>query len=153
MIRLSRLTDYAIVIVAELARTPGQLQAAAGLSLKTKIPEPTVAKVLKILARGGVLESARGVNGGYVVARALNDISIGEVIEAMNGPLSLTACVEGEESECEIASTCLLRGRWDPVNAAIHHAFTSIKLSDMIKPACGSCVCPAATVTMGVAQG
>lgn len=139
MIRLSRLTDYAIVIVAELAQTPGQLQAAAGLADKTKIPEPTVAKVLKILARGGVLESARGVNGGYVVTRALDLISIGEVIAAMNGPTSLTACIEDEAEDCNIASTCLLRGRWGPLNTAIQNAFASVKLSDMIRPACGAC--------------
>lgn len=143
MIRLSRLTDYAIVIVAELARTPGQLQAAAGLSDRTKIPEPTVAKVLKIMARAGVLDSARGVNGGYLIARALADISIGEVIEAMNGPMSLTACVEDSVEDCGVASTCLLRGRWDPVNEAVRHAFSSVKLSDMIRPSCA--VCPTHT--------
>jgi FeS assembly SUF system regulator len=139
MIRLSRLTDYAIVIVAELSQTPGQLQAAAGLADKIKIPEPTVAKVLKILARGGVLESARGVNGGYVVTRALDAISVGEVIAAMNGPTSLTACIEEGEDECNIANTCLLRGRWGPLNIAIQNAFASVKLSDMIRPACSVC--------------
>lgn len=139
MIRLSRLTDYAIVVVAELSRTPGQLQAAAGLSNKTQIPEPTVAKVLKILVRAGVLESARGVNGGYVITRSLHEISIGELVEAMNGPVSLTACVDESDEECVIAANCLLRGRWNPVNAAIRHAFTSVKLSDMIRTDCGSC--------------
>jgi FeS assembly SUF system regulator len=139
MIRLSRLTDYAIVILAELGREVGGLQAAAALADKTKIPEPTVAKVLKILARAGVLDSARGVNGGYQVVRPLSDISIGEVIEAMNGPMSLTACVEDSVEECAIAGTCLLRGRWDPVNEAVRNAFSSVKLADMIKPACGTC--------------
>jgi FeS assembly SUF system regulator len=139
MIRLSRLTDYAIVIVAELARQPGQLQAATEIADRTKIPEPTVAKVLKILARSDVLQSARGVNGGYLIARALDQISIGEVIEAMNGPLSLTSCVEGSVENCSIADHCLLRGRWDPVNLAIKNAFASIKLSDMIKTACVGC--------------
>lgn len=138
MIRLSRLTDYAIVIVAELSRTSGQLQAAAVLSGKTQIPEPTVAKVLKILARARVVESARGVNGGYVMTRSLQDISIGELVEAMNGPVSLTACVDEAEEECVIAANCLLRGRWNPVNNAIRHAFTSVKLSDMIRTECGT---------------
>lgn len=136
MIKLSRLTDYAIVIVAELARTPGDLQAAATLSVRTRIPEPTVAKVLKILARGGVVDSARGVNGGYVMTRPLAAISIGEVVEAMNGPISLTACADDSaEEECMVAGNCLLRGRWSPVNAAICAALEAVKLSDMIRVA------------------
>jgi FeS assembly SUF system regulator len=143
MIRLSRLTDYAIVIVAELARTPGTLQAAGNLADRTRIPEPTVAKVLKILTRGGVVDSARGVNGGYVITRALSGIAIGEVIEAMNGPLTLTACVDDNDTDCEIATHCLMRGRWDPVNDAIRAAFASVKLSDMIRIAtpapCANC--------------
>lgn len=133
MIRLSRLTDYAIVVVAELARTPGTLQAAGGLSDRTRIPEPTVAKVLKILTRGGVVDSARGVNGGYVITRALSDIAIGEVIAAMNGPLTLTACVDDNDTDCDIADHCLMKGRWNPVNDAIAAAFASVKLSDMIR--------------------
>jgi FeS assembly SUF system regulator len=133
MIKLSRLTDYAIVIVAELSRTPGDIQAATTLSARTRIPEPTVAKVLKILARSRVLDSSRGVNGGYVMNRPLQDISIGEIIEAMNGPVSLTACVEDGEEECSVSGICLLKGRWTPVNDAIKNAFSSVRLSDMIK--------------------
>lgn len=140
MIRLSRLTDYAIVIVAELSRMPGQLLAATELSTRTKIPEPTVAKVLKILSRAQVLQSARGVNGGYVIMRSLSDISVGELIEAMNGPISLTECVGDEVGDCLIAGSCLLRGRWQPVNAAIRNAFSSVKLSDMIRTECAGCV-------------
>ncbi len=143
MIRLSRLTDYAIVVVAELSRTSSTLQTASNLADRTHIPEPTVAKVLKILTRGSVVESARGVNGGYMITRALNDITIGEVIEAMNGPLTLTACVDDDDSDCEIATHCLMKGRWNPVNAAIRTAFASVKLSDMIRStmpaACATC--------------
>lgn len=142
MIRLSRLTDYAIVIVAELARQPGQLQAAAGLSVRTGIPEPTVAKVLKILARSAVVDSARGVNGGYVINRGANDISIAELVEAMNGPITLTACVDDGADDCIIMNQCLLRGRWHPVNAAIRTAFSNVKLADMLgapQAGCDTC--------------
>lgn len=152
MIRLSRLTDYAIVVVAELARTPGTLQAAGNLADRTRIPEPTVAKVLKILTRGGVVDSARGVNGGYVITRNLFDITIGEVIEAMNGPLTLTACVDDQDSDCEIATHCLMKGRWDPVNAAIRTAFASVKLSDMIRTA-ASTPCATCAITTITAKG
>jgi FeS assembly SUF system regulator len=143
MIRLSRLTDYAIVVMAELARTPGQLQAAANLAQTTGIPEPTVAKVMKILTRTGVVESARGVNGGYIVYRGPAEIKIVELVEALNGPVALTACVTESDDGCDIAHRCQLRGRWDMVNDAIRSAFSSVTLADMTSPApdnaCSGC--------------
>ena len=148
MIRLSRLTDYAIVIVAELARQPGQLLAAAGLSVRTGIPEPTVAKVLKILARAEVVQSARGVNGGYQIQRGPDAISIAELVEAMNGPITLTACVDDGSEDCGILNSCLLRGRWGPVNSAIRSSLEGVSLADMIgaAPACGGCDAKAGAV-------
>jgi FeS assembly SUF system regulator len=145
MIRLSRLTDYAVVITAELARTQGETQAAAVLSNRTGIPEPTVAKVLKVLARAELVSSSRGVNGGYALNRSPEDVSVASLIEAVNGPIVLTACVDGVEDDCNIAAQCQLRGRWTPVNEAIRAAFTSLSLADLIAPetepraACGGC--------------
>jgi FeS assembly SUF system regulator len=139
MIRLSRLTDYAIVIVAELSSAPGTMLAAATLSAKTGIPEPTVAKVLKILARNNIITSARGVNGGYVIDRPATAVSIAELVEAVNGPINLTACADDAEPDCMVADMCLMRGRWGTVNAAIHAAFSAVMLSDMIAPATQTC--------------
>lgn len=170
MIRLSRLTDYAIVIVAELSRQPGQLLAAAALAQRTGIPEPTVAKVLKILARSGVVDSSRGVNGGYLVMRGPAQICLIELVEAMNGPITLTDCTEGSDEDCGILETCLLRGRWQPVNTAIRAAFSAIHLSDMIadpegvalplapmqeeaRSGCGSCGCGRVAVGGGCHAG
>ena len=84
------MTDYAVVILAEMARGEGGLMTASGLSDKTGLPEPTVAKVLKLLARGGMVESSRGINGGYKLTRQPDDISMAAVITSLEGPVQLT---------------------------------------------------------------
>ncbi len=135
MFRLSKLTDYAVVVLVRLARdearaaTPGAVQTSPGLSIATGIPEPTVAKVLKAMAGKGLVTSLRGARGGYRLARRLDSIPVAEVIEAIDGPIALTACVDG--GDCESQCLCPMRGRWDPVNAAIRAALTGITLADM----------------------
>ncbi|GBQ15615.1 transcriptional regulator [Komagataeibacter rhaeticus DSM 16663] len=99
------------------------------LSRSTGIPEPTVAKVLKILATQGIVTSQRGARGGYRLAHPLEEISIAAVIEAIDGPISLTTCVDG--GDCDARSTCGLGGEWDLVNTAIRNALSVIMLSDM----------------------
>ncbi len=130
MLRLSKLTDYAVVVLVRLASTDG-VQTSPGIATATGIPEPTVAKVLKILATGDLVLSQRGAKGGYRLKRALSVIPIADVIAAVDGPIALTACVEGSVSECESQSLCPMRGRWDPVNDAIHKALSGITLADM----------------------
>jgi Rrf2 family protein len=95
------------------------------------VPEPTVAKVLKTLAAGGLVASQRGARGGYRLLRPLAAIPIADVIAAVDGPIALTACVDGTTGCCESESLCPMRGRWDPVNDAIHQALSSITLADM----------------------
>jgi FeS assembly SUF system regulator len=130
MLRLSKLTDYAVVVLVRLAGAPG-VQTSPGIAAATGIPEPTVAKVLKILAAGGLVTSQRGARGGYRLHRALADIPIADVIGAVDGPIALTACVDGSATECESQGICPMRGRWDPVNDAIHQALAAITLADM----------------------
>lgn len=141
MIRLSRLTDYAVVIVAELARTPGDTHAATTLALRTGIPEPTVAKVLKILARTDIVVSARGVNGGYALQTPPEQVSVAKLVEAVNGPIALTACVDDNEDDCNILAQCMLRGRWNPVNTAVRAALLSVSIADLIAAGEPSAVC------------
>jgi FeS assembly SUF system regulator len=135
MFRLSKLTDYAVVVLVRLAReqaraaTPNAVQTSPGISLATGIPEPTVAKVLKAMAGKGLVTSLRGARGGYRLARRLDSIPVAEVIEAIDGPIALTACVDG--GGCESQCLCPMRGRWDPVNAAIRAALGAITLADM----------------------
>ena len=135
MFRLSKLTDYAVVVLVRLAQaetraiSPGTVQTSPGISSATGIPEPTVAKVLKAMAGKGLVTSLRGARGGYRLSRPLNAIPVAEVIEAIDGPIALTACVDG--GGCESQCLCPMRGRWDPVNAAIRTALGAITLADM----------------------
>jgi FeS assembly SUF system regulator len=130
MLRLSKLTDYAVVVLVRLSRDLG-VQTSPGIAATTGIPEPTVAKVLKTLAAGGLVASQRGARGGYRLLRPLSTIPIADVLAAVDGPIALTACVEGSTVECESQGLCPMRGRWDPVNEAIHQALSAITLADM----------------------
>ncbi|HUB12303.1 MAG TPA: SUF system Fe-S cluster assembly regulator [Acetobacteraceae bacterium] len=130
MLRLSKLTDYAVVVLVRLAREPG-VQTSPGIAAATGIPEPTVAKVLKTLAAAGLVASQRGARGGYRLLRPLGAIPVAEVITAVDGPIALAACVDGSTTECESQALCPVRGRWDPVNDAIQQALTVISLADM----------------------
>jgi FeS assembly SUF system regulator len=130
MLRLSKLTDYAVVVLVRLAGTEG-VQTSPGIAATTGIPEPTVAKVLKTLAAGGLVASQRGARGGYRLLRPLSAIPIADVIAAIDGPIALAACVDGSATECESQGLCPVRGRWDPVNDAIHQALSAITLADM----------------------
>ncbi|MSP02497.1 MAG: SUF system Fe-S cluster assembly regulator [Acetobacteraceae bacterium] len=130
MLRLSKLTDYAVVVLVRLDAGL-ELQTSPGIAAAIGVPEPTVAKVLKSLSAGGLVTSLRGARGGYRLARALEDIPVGEVIAAMDGPIALAACVDGSATECESLALCPVRGRWDPVNDAIQRALSAISLADM----------------------
>jgi FeS assembly SUF system regulator len=130
MLRLSKLTDYAVVVLVRLSAAEG-VQTSPGIAAATGVPEPTVAKVLKTLANGGLVASQRGARGGYRLLRPLSAIPISDVIAAIDGPIALTACVEGSAVECESQSLCPMRGRWDPVNEAIQQALNNITLADM----------------------
>jgi FeS assembly SUF system regulator len=132
MLRLSRLTDYAVVVLVRLSHGES-VQTSPGIAASTGIPEPTVAKVLKILAAAGLVASQRGAHGGYRLLRNLGSVPISEVIEAIDGPIALTACVDGGAT-CDAYHICPMRGRWDPVNDAIHQALSSITLADMAEP-------------------
>ena len=128
MLKLSKLTDYAVVALVRLGQKE-EVTTSPVLSRSTGIPEPTVAKVLKILATQGIVTSQRGARGGYRLAHPLEEISIAAVIEAIDGPISLTTCVDG--GDCDARSTCGLGGEWDLVNTAIRNALSAIMLSDM----------------------
>jgi FeS assembly SUF system regulator len=130
MPRLSKLTDYAVVVLVRLSGMEG-VQTSPGVAAATGIPEPTVAKVLKTLAAGDLVSSQRGAKGGYRLNRDLSAIPIADVIAAVDGPIALTACVDGSATNCESQGLCPMRGRWDPVNDAIYKALSSITLADM----------------------
>ena len=143
MLRLNRITDYAIVLLAQMAREPGRLVTAPQLAHESAVPLPTVAKVLKELARENVLVSERGAHGGYRLARAPGAITVLEIIRALEGPVSLTDCVDGTEGNCDVESLCPMRGNWDRVNRAIRAALDGVSLADMAVPAARFDLAPA----------
>ena len=114
-----------------MAKGKGESVSAVALSGRTGLPEPTVAKVLKLLAKGGLVHSTRGVNGGYVTGEEARNLRVTAIIEAMEGPISLTACVEGSHDNCALEGLCALNGRWTPVNKAMRSALNNVTLADM----------------------
>ncbi|HUZ64719.1 MAG TPA: Rrf2 family transcriptional regulator [Acetobacteraceae bacterium] len=130
MLRLSKLTDYAVVVLVRLSSGDG-VQTSPGIAAAIGIPEPTVAKVLKALTCRGLVTSSRGARGGYRLTRPLHAVPVSDVIAAIDGPIALTACVDGAEGHCESQGLCPMAGRWDPVNAAIRAALAAITLADM----------------------
>jgi FeS assembly SUF system regulator len=131
MLRLSKLTDYAVVVLVRLSSGSEGVQTSPGIAAATGIPEPTVAKVLKSLSAAGLVTSQRGARGGYRPVRPLAAIPVSAVITAVDGPIALTACVEGSSAGCDSEHLCPMRGRWDPVNEAIKDALGEISLADM----------------------
>jgi FeS assembly SUF system regulator len=130
MLRLSKLADYAVVVLVRLSHGD-DCQTSPCIAAKTGLPEPTVAKVLKALAASSLVTSQRGARGGYRLAQSLSGISVADVVTAIDGPIALTACTEGGADNCGSESSCPVRGRWDPVNQALLEALTRITLADM----------------------
>ncbi len=140
MLRLSKLTDYAVVVLIRLAEgdratcragMSEPVQTSPGIAAATGVPEPTVAKVLKSLASANLVLSLRGARGGYRLARPLANVSVADVITAVDGPIALTACVDGGAGGCDVQGLCAVKGRWDLVNSAIRDALDRITLEDM----------------------
>lgn len=133
MLRLSKLTDYATVILSVLAKEPRRLHGAVELAESTGIALPTVSKILKILAKAGVLSSMRGAKGGYVLAHAPEHITVAAVIKALEGPIALTECAVSHKG-CDQAGGCRIQGSWHLINQKITRALESVTLADMVAP-------------------
>lgn len=135
MLRLSKLTDYAVVVLNRLGdcQDAGEdcVQTSPGIAAATGVPEPTVAKVLKALASASLVTSQRGARGGYRLSRALESVTVVDVIVAVDGPIALTACVDGGTGCCDVERQCAMRGRWELVNDAIRDSLSRITLADM----------------------
>ena len=134
MLRLSKLTDYAVVLLGEMARHPGLMQTTPELAQATGIPLPTVEKLSKILSRAGLVRSQRGANGGYRLARDPRQVSVADVITAVDGPIILTECVDSDGAGCVAIAGCPMRGNWDRVNTAVRAALASVSLEEMTQP-------------------
>lgn len=128
MLRITRLTDYGFILLAEMCGSGDVLHNAKDLSEKLDIPLPTVSKVLKLLSQGGLLESHQGSQGGYRLARSADKISAAEIIEVLEGPVSLTACcvMDGCDRNCSVSNS------WQKVNAIIVDNLRSVTLATMV---------------------
>lgn len=133
MLRPSKLADYATVIMTGLARDPDKLRNAADLAADTHLAVPTVSKVLKRLAREGLLISIRGAHGGYKLSRAPADITMAQIIAALEGPLGLTDCA-AHNGRCGIESLCNVRSNWMRINHAVQRALDGVTLAAMAEP-------------------
>lgn len=134
MIRMTKQTDYGFVLLSELAAGDGRVANAPELAQETRLPLPTVAKILKLLARSGVVRSQRGVKGGYSLARPAREISAAEIVTALEGPVALTVCIDGSPGECDREDFCGVRGHWQRINDAVEQALTAISLEDLAHP-------------------
>ena len=132
MLKLSRMIDYGVVVLSQMANSREDLTTAPGLAEATGLPAPMVSKVLKSLARSDLVISHRGVRGGYSLSRDPEAISVAEIVEALEGPVALTACVEASDAHCRVESLCPIRGGWEKVNGAIRDALESVSLADLI---------------------
>jgi FeS assembly SUF system regulator len=131
MIRISRLTDYGIVLLTHMAAHAERVHNASEVASEAHLPLPTVSKLLRLLAKEGLLESHRGVKGGYGLARAPETITVGTIIKALEGPIAITTCTNDSPGECEHEPLCPVRSHWYLINLAVRQALDSITLADM----------------------
>jgi FeS assembly SUF system regulator len=131
VIRLSKVADYGIVLMTHLARHPGRQQATPEIAAATAVPQPMAGKILKALARAELLASHRGARGGYGLARGAGEITVAEIIEALDGPIALTECIEAGPRECYIEPLCPARTNWQRINRVIREALDGITLAEM----------------------
>lgn len=134
MLRISKLTDYGIVLLAHLAgRKPGATRTARELSEETSLPFPVVGKMLKTLAAADLLQSHRGSKGGYSLARPPREVSVAEIIEAVEGPIALMACTVGP-GHCEQEPSCPVSEPWQLINRAIQETLRGVTLDRLVRP-------------------
>ena len=134
MIRLSRMADYAVVLMTYIATEDARTRNAAEVACETRLPSPTVSRILKNLARAGLLQSTRGIKGGYMLASPATDITVVDIIAAVDGPIAMTDCVEDGAGECDIETFCPLRSHWQVINAAVRGALQQVTLADLSAP-------------------
>ena len=134
MLRVTKLTDYATVLLTLLASDTAQVHSASELAQACGLETTTVSKVLKPLAQAGLVEGLRGVHGGYRLAREASDITLVQIIEAMEGPLAITECSQ-HDSQCGIAQQCGARANWRLINDVVAEALRGMTLAQMLQPA------------------
>ena len=133
MLRISKMTDYAIMVMVELHASQSEVLSAHALADRSHLELPTVSKVLKLLVNTGLVDSYRGASGGYSLERKATDISVAEIIAAIEGPIAMTEC-SVEEGLCAQESSCSLRGNWQRISVAVAKAMEGVSLAEMAQP-------------------
>ena len=146
MLRISRLTDYATVLLATLAGEPQRVQTAAALSVQTGIAAPTVSKLMKQLHHAGLVTSTRGLHGGYQLARPAAQITFRDIIEAVEGPITLNICTDGSSS-CALQPSCRMYRVWEKGQRVLLEVFSDTSLSEV-----ASSKVPDSSLTVGTAR-
>ena len=132
MLRMSRMTDYGTVVLAMLANQPDDVFSAVEVAEATRLNEPTVRKILKTLAKAGLVDSFRGTQGGYTLKGDAEQISAARILDALEGPVSLTEC-SAAESSCQIQSCCTVGRSWQVINHQIRAALEDISLAQLLR--------------------
>ena len=134
--RLSSMADYAVVTMSAAARHCGSARvSAAQLAAETGLPVPTVQKIVSTLTAAGLLRSSRGVGGGLKLARPAAAISLADIVEAVEGPIALTSCVDNGKHDCALEGSCTVRPHWGVVNAAMRGALADVPLTRLAEVA------------------
>ncbi len=132
--RLSSMADYAVVTMSAAARHCGAARiSAAQLAAESGLPVPTVQKLVSLLTAAGLLRSVRGAGGGLQLARPAAAITLADIVEAVEGPIAIVACIEGGRQDCALEANCTARAHWDPVNAALRGALADVPLTRFVE--------------------
>jgi FeS assembly SUF system regulator len=132
MLKLSKLTDYAVIVLGCLGEQGGKPVSASFVAVKTGLPEPTVQKVLKMMGTAKIITAQRGASGGYIVPLSLACISIADVVEAIEGPLELNPCSNDADDDCALAKIYAPKNKWNKVNVAIKNTLDGIRVNDLM---------------------
>lgn len=132
MVRISKLTDYATIILRLLAKDLNRIASATTIAHESHLRVPTVSKILKILSEAGLVSSFRGIDGGYQITRSAHEITIADIVTAVEGQLAVTECCATHD--CSLDSWCGAKENWQKINKIILDALAGVKLSDMIRP-------------------
>ena len=152
MLRISKLTDYATVLLAHLADDGAGQRTAVELAEFSGIGLPTVSKVLKELQRAGLVASTRGARGGYTLARPAGEISAADILGAVEGPLGLTECAN-HPGQCGLEPSCRVGRSWQRINVAIERALTDVKLTHLTGRDGSGVPVPDLTIALGSRPG
>ena len=132
--RLSSMADYAVVTMSAAARHCGGVRVSSvQLAAETGLPVPTVQKLVSLLTAAGLLRSSRGSGGGLQLARPAAAINLADIVEAVEGPIALTACVEQGKQDCALEACCTVRPHWPIVNAAVGGALAHVPLTRLAR--------------------